>query len=94
MKVDVWVENHQPVPLVPLAELGLRRGTLLFVKNRVCGPGAEYPGPGWCVYDGEQGFTALADPTDAWYDPNLDFGKSLGRLLQPGEVLHVRYANE
>ena len=35
MPVDVWVENHQPVPLVPLRELGLRRGSIVFIGTRV-----------------------------------------------------------
>ena len=113
MPVDVWVENHQPVSLVPLQELGLRRGSIVFIGTRVVsrrdrtselaetGP-ADPPAveafdgpeaPGWVVYDGQGHFHAADDPADRWLDDILDWDRSLGRLLQPGEALHVRYTN-
>ena len=95
MNVDVWVENHQPVPLAPLRELALRPGTVLYIGKRVTTadvPDREHPRPGWVVYDGADGFAAVGDVT-RWWDDQLDWGASLGRLLQPGEVLHVRYTS-
>jgi hypothetical protein len=111
--VDVWVENHQPVPLAPLRGLDLRRGSVVFIGTRVVsrpdrtsdladtGPwespdrkefgGAE--APGWVVYDGQGHFHAADDPADRWLDDALDWDRSRGRLLQPGEALHVRYTN-
>ena len=44
-------------------------------------------------FDGRDGFRAADDPTDCWYDDALDRDRSLGRLLQPGESLHVRFTN-
>jgi hypothetical protein len=108
------VENHQPVPLVPLKELGLRRGAVVFIGKRVVRRGEppselaetdgeagpefeEFAGPeapGWVVFNGRDGFRAAEDPADCWYDDALDWDRSLGRLLQPGEALHVRYTTE
>jgi hypothetical protein len=113
MPADVWVENHQPVPLAPLAELGMRRGSIVFIGKRVvrrpeqrselaetngqAGPDLEVfegaEAPGWVIFDGRDGFRAADDPTDCWYDDALDRDRSLGRLLQPGESLHVRFTN-
>jgi hypothetical protein len=52
-------------------------------------PGAEEPG--WVIFDGWDGFRSAGDPTDSWYDAALDWDRSLGRLLQPGEALHVPF---
>jgi hypothetical protein len=94
MTVDIWVENHQPVSLAPLVDLKARKGTLLYIGRRVAGDGAVFEGgdaPGWVVFDGQDGFGPVADPGSVWYDDTLDWGRSLGRILQPGEALHVRY---
>lgn len=94
MTIDIWVENHLPVTLVPLVDLPLRRGSLLYLGRRVA-DGRVFEGgdaPGWVVFNGRDGFSPVGDPGDAWYDDLLDWGRSLGRVLQPGESLHVRYA--
>ena len=113
MPIDVWVENHQPVPLAPLRELGLRRGSVVFIGTRVVSRRAQISdladtdgealpdveafagpeSPGWVVYDGQGHFHAADNPADRWLDDTLDWDRSLGRLLQPGEGLHVRYTN-
>ncbi len=95
MTVDVWIENHQPVSLAPLLDLGVRRGDLLYIGRRVTTDGRVFENgdaPGWVVYDGTDGFAPVEDPGEPWYDTALDWGRSLGRVLQPGEALHVRYA--
>lgn len=113
MPADIWVENHQPVPLAPLKGLGLRRGSIVFIGKRVVrrpervsdladtdgqvGPTADVfegaEAPGWVIFNGRDGFRAADDPTDCWYDDTLDWDRSLGRLLQSGESLHVRFTN-
>jgi hypothetical protein len=50
--------------------------------------------PGWVVYDGQGHFHAADNPADSWLDDTLDWDRSLGRLLQPGEALHVRYTSD
>jgi hypothetical protein len=112
--VDVWVENHQPVPLAPLRDLELRSGSVVFIGTRVVsrrarvsdladtGPLAPpeidvFAGPdapGWVVYDGQGHFHAADTPDDRWLDDTMDWDRSLGRLLQPGEALHVRYTTD
>jgi hypothetical protein len=93
MTIDVWIENHQPVSLTPLLDLGARRGDLLYIGRRVTADGQVFEGhtPGWVIFDGEDGFTPVGDLGEPWYDATLDWERSLGRVLQPGEVLHVRY---
>jgi hypothetical protein len=94
MHVDIWVENHQPIALAPLLDLRARRGSLLYIGRRVGTDGKASDGgdaPGWVIFDGNDGFVPVGDPGNAWYDDTLDWGQSLGRLLQPGEALHVRF---
>jgi hypothetical protein len=96
MTVDVWVENHQPTALRPLLDLEVRRGSLLYIGRRVTLGGDCYEGsdaPGWVVFDGQDGYAPVADPLSAWYDERLDWGASLGRVLAPGESLHIRYGS-
>ena len=94
--VDEWVENHQPGPLQPLNDLRLGRGSLVYIGRRVTLDGAVFEGgdaPGWVVFDGQSGYTPVADPVSAWYDEQMDWGASLGRILAPGESLHVRFSS-
>ena len=73
-----------PERLSDLAETSGQAGPELEVFQR-----AE--DPGWVIFDGRDGFRSAGDPTDSWYDAALDWDRSLGRLLQPGEALDVPF---
>ena len=35
MKAELWVEGHQPVPLVPLSMLKIEPGDVIYIGTRV-----------------------------------------------------------
>ncbi len=97
----VRVENHQPVPLVPLAELSWGEGDVMYIGRRVMREGSEYDDGeedvGWVVMDssyyGMDGYPFLVAGRYAF--PNFDHydsEKTLARKLQPGERLVITYA--
>lgn len=94
---EVRVENHQPVPLVPLAELPYDSGAPVYLGKIVSRGGSVYPGKGWLMWDDSlNDFINLESLGDGQANENLDSidldeDLSLGRMLQPGEKLVVEF---
>lgn len=103
--VNVWVENHTPVPLRPLAEVLAGAGPLtpVYVGRAVFRDGptrrSEFTTGGYVGWffpsDGQDQFREAGGGNGNdhyWYADGMDLDESLGRLLQPGEVLHITHA--
>jgi hypothetical protein len=89
MKTQLWVESHQPVPLVPLSMLRIERGDVIFVGGTAA-EGTPDDCPCW-VLAGEAGLFVCLESGRYFWDDDLDFDQTLGRRLQPDESVLVRY---
>lgn len=94
MKITIRIENHQPVPLEPLASLRWREGDLVYIGSPVMLPGLEYrdiePLFGWMLMGSPDKTAypfALETGETFSYFHHYDFDKTLGRLIRPGERL-------
>ena len=91
MKAQLWVESHQPIPLVPLSMLRIEPGDVIFIGTRVTGEGAD-DSPGW-VLAGTAGLFISLTSADYFWDDDLDYEKSMGRRLQAAEAVIVRFTD-
>ena len=91
MKTQLWIESHQPVPLVPLSMLKIEPGDLIYIGLRVS---AEEPddAPGW-VLAGPNGLFISLTTAEYFWDDDMDYEKSMGRRLQESESVLVRYTD-
>ena len=87
MKTQLWVESHQPVPLVPLSMLKIDPGDVIYI-----GQMATDECPGW-VLAGEAGLFVCLETGRYLWDDDLDYEHTLGRKLQSGESVLVRYTS-
>jgi hypothetical protein len=106
MKTVVRVENHRPVPLKTLKDLAaetsrlphLADGTVAYLSVAYwhdgggLGGGPDYGAAGWHVLSGN--FWSRVDGTNAFPDEHLEYRRSTGRLLQPGERIVVTHEND
>ncbi len=91
MKAQLWVESHQPVPLVPLSMLKIEPGDVIYVGKRVTAEGEQAP-PGW-VLAGTAGLFVCLTSAEYFWDDDLDYETSLGRRLQADESVLVRFTS-
>lgn len=91
MKAQLWVESHQPVPLVPLSMLKIEPGDVIYIGRHVTGAG-ERECPGW-VLAGDAGLFVCLTTAAYFWDDDLDYGQSLGRRLQANESVLVRFTS-
>ncbi len=91
---DLRIDNHRPVPLLPLAELDYEDGGPIYLGLIVGEHGDVYGHPGWYCWDDvlqdfirldALGSGSVNENLSGWQD--LDEQKTLARLLQPGERL-------
>jgi hypothetical protein len=105
MKAQLWVEAHQPVPLVPLSMLRVEPGDVVFIgkyQEKVTGDRLwdkkkddalqECFPIGW-FQAGPNGVFVSLDTADYFWDNFMDYEKSMGRRLQPDESVLVRYTS-
>jgi hypothetical protein len=91
VKAQLWVESHQPVPLVPLSMLKIEPGDVIYIGTHVTEAG-EQECPGW-VLAGTAGLFVCLTTAAYFWDDDLDYEKSLGRRLQPDESVLVRFTS-
>ena len=91
MKADLWVEGHQPVPLVPLSMLKIEPGDVIYIGTRVT-TGDPADSPGW-VLAGPAGLFVCLTSADYFWDDDLDYEQSLGRRLQGAEAVLARFTD-
>ena len=91
MKAQLWVESHQPVPLVPLSMLKIEPGDVIYIGHRMTTEGEQAP-PGW-VLAGTAGLFVFLTSAEYFWDDDLDYSASLGRRLQADESLLVRFTS-
>ena len=91
MKAQLWVESHQPVPLVPLSMLKIEPGDVIYIGHRMTTEGEQVP-PGW-VLAGTAGLFVCLTSAEYFWDDDLDYSASLGRRLQADESLLVRFTS-
>ena len=91
MKAQLWVESHQPVPLVPLSMLKIEPGDVIYI-GRHATTGGERECPGW-VLAGDAGLFVCLTTAEYFWDDDLDYFASLGRRLQSEESVLVRFTS-
>lgn len=91
MKAQLWVESHQPVPLVPLSMLKIELGDVIYIGKRITTGGEQEP-PGW-VLAGAAGLFVCLTSAEYFWDDDLDYETSLGRRLQANESVLVRFTS-
>jgi hypothetical protein len=91
VKAQLWVESHQPVPLVPLSMLKIEPGDVIYVGKRITTDGEQSP-PGW-VLAGTAGLFVCLTSAEYFWDDDLDYETSLGRRLQSNESVLVRFTS-
>ena len=91
MKAQLWVESHQPVPLVPLSMLKIEPGDVIYIGHRITTEGEQAP-PGW-VLAGTAGLFVGLTTAEYFWDDDLDYSASLGRRLQADESVLVRFTS-
>jgi hypothetical protein len=91
MKTQLWVESHQPVPLVPLSMLRIEPGDVVYI-GKVAASESSDDCPGW-VLAGTAGLFVCLETGRYFWDDDLDFEHTLGRRLQPDESVLVRYTS-
>lgn len=91
MKAQLWVESHQPVPLVPLSMLKIEPGDVIYIGRHVTDAG-ERECPGW-VLAGTAGLFVCLTTAEYFWDDDLDYEQSLGRRLQANESVLVRFTS-
>lgn len=97
MKIDVCIINHNAVPLRPLTDIlgELERAGkthyLMYLH-------AKYPDGRECEHGwvGWRNGGLFTDPFtgEFFFADKLDVEKSEARLLQPNEVMHIKYHGE
>lgn len=104
MKTQLWVETHQPVPLVPLSMLRIEPGDVIYIgKARPVPygqPWQEYNADdkwtdthtGWFQV-GRNGLAVSLDTAEYIWLEDLEDDASMGRRLQPNESVLVRYTS-
>jgi hypothetical protein len=92
VKADLWVEDHQPVPLVPLSMLKIEPGDVIYIGTRNRTGDEPTDSPGW-VLAGPAGLFVCLTSADYFWDDDLDYEQSLGRRLQTAEAVHVRFTD-
>jgi len=91
VKAQLWVESHQPVPLVPLSMLKIEPGDVIYIGHRMTTEGERAP-PGW-VLAGTAGLFVGLTSAEYFWDDDLDYSASLGRRLQADESVLVRFTS-
>lgn len=96
-RANLRVENHQPVPLVPLVELPYAGGAPVYLGKIVNYDGEVYGQEGWFMWDdGLSDFISLEALGNGSVNENLEsFGlnedTTMARTLQPGERLVIEF---
>jgi hypothetical protein len=91
VKAQLWVESHQPVPLVPLSMLKIEPGDVIYIGKHMTAEG-EKECPGW-VLAGTAGLFVCLTTAVYFWDDDLDYEQSLGRRLQADESVLVRFTS-
>ncbi len=90
MQSDARIENHKPAPLMPLGALlsSLKCDHTMIYLEAVYKDGARLE-HGWVHWR----LDTFSDPFTNFvaHNKDLDFEKSMGRTLQPGEKLIISY---
>ena len=93
MQSDARIENHQPIPLMPLGALlpSLHCDHTMLYLEAVYNDGVRLE-HGWVHWRAD----TFNDPFTNFiaHNKDLDFEKSMARILQPGEKLIITYRGE
>jgi hypothetical protein len=91
VRTQLWVESHQPIPLVPLSMLKIKPVDAIYIGDTTAGAS---PGdcPDW-VLAGQAGLFVCLESGRYFWDDDLDFEHTLGWRLQPDEFVLVRFTN-
>lgn len=96
MKTKIRVENHNPVPLRPVADLvdeivRSRKSEYVVYLDRIMWENGEIiTDAGWYIWQAGGHWTSVEADNDFWND-FFSYKNSTGRLLQPGEKLIVEF---
>jgi hypothetical protein len=97
MKTEIVVANHQPIPLRPIniliSELvDAKIGKAVVYLGHVTWDGATSEDRGWYIWRDGGHWSSVEGEEEFWSDM-MDYDSSTDRLLQPNEVLTVRFTN-